>query len=343
MKENYLSKISKQMFWELFPITDNIPDSIKILNPKHQNKILINGELREWRGNVHQVYSPILVVNKENGQLEKRQIGTYPIASIQETTEALHAAIKAYNNGRGDWPSMPIMDTILHLKYFLTEMKKQKMEIVTLIVWEIGKTVIDAEKEFDRTIDYINEPIRSAKILSNNSNTFEVTQNFIGQTKRLPHGVVLCMGPFNYPLNETFTTLIPALIMGNTILFKPPKHGTLLFYPLLQAFRDNFPKGVVNTIYGRGNKIIPGLMESGKINVLTLIGSSKVANELKKMHPKVNRLRAILGLDAKNAAIVTPDADLNLAVKEIITGSLSFNGQRCTALKIVWVHRSVAD
>jgi len=82
MKENYLSKISKQMFWELFPITDNIPDSIKILNPKHQNKILINGELREWRGNVHQVYSPILVVNKENGQLEKLQIGTYPIASI---------------------------------------------------------------------------------------------------------------------------------------------------------------------------------------------------------------------------------------------------------------------
>jgi acyl-CoA reductase-like NAD-dependent aldehyde dehydrogenase len=84
-------------------------------------------------------------------------------------------------------------------------------------------------------------------------------------------------------------------------------------------------------------------MQSGKINVLTLIGSSKVANELKKSHPKVNRLRAVLGLDAKNAAIVTPEADLDLAVKEIITGSLSFNGQRCTALKIIWVHRTVAD
>jgi len=184
----------------------------------------------------------------------------------------LHAAVKAYNNGRGEWPSMPIMDRILHLKYFLTEMKKQKMEIVKLIVWEIGKTVIDAEKEFDRTIDYINETIRSAKILSNNSNTFEVTQNFIGQTKRLPHGVVLCMGPFNYPLNETFTTLIPALIMGNTILFKPPKHGTLLFEPLLEAFSKCFPKGVVNTVYGRGRDIVPTLMESGKIDVLALIG-----------------------------------------------------------------------
>ena len=131
--------------------------------------------------------------------------------------------------------------------------------------------------------------------------------------------------------------------MGNTLLFKPPKHGTLLHYPLLEAFRDCFPKGVVNTIYGRGNKIIPNLMKSGDINVLTLIGSSKVANELKKLHPKVNRLRAILGLDAKNAAIITANADVKLAVQETVLGSLSFNGQRCTALKIVFIHRSLAD
>jgi acyl-CoA reductase-like NAD-dependent aldehyde dehydrogenase len=85
------------------------------------------------------------------------------------------------------------------------------------------------------------------------------------------------------------------------------------------------------------------MMESGKIDVLTLIGSSKVADQLKKLHPKVNRLRAILGLDAKNAAIVTQSADLELAVKECMLGSLSFNGQRCTALKIMWVHKSLVD
>jgi acyl-CoA reductase-like NAD-dependent aldehyde dehydrogenase len=151
------------------------------------------------------------------------------------------------------------------------------------------------------------------------------------------------MGPFNYPLNETFTTLIPAIIMGNTLLFKAPKHGTLLHYPMLEAFKSCFPKGVVNTIYGRGNVIIPALMESGKINVLTLIGSSKVANQLKKLHPKVNRLRAILGLDAKNAAIISKDANIALAVKETVLGSLSFNGQRCTALKTIFVHQSIAN
>ena len=130
--------------------------------------------------------------------------------------------------------------------------------------------------------------------------------------------------------------------MGNTILFKPPKHGTLLHYPLLKAFQECFPKGVVNTIYGRGANVVPPLMQTGKINVLTLIGSSKVANDLKKMHPKLNRLRAVLGLDAKNAGIILKNADVELAVKECILGSLSFNGQRCTAIKIIWVHRSIA-
>ncbi|MGF6962432.1 acyl-CoA reductase-like NAD-dependent aldehyde dehydrogenase [Paraburkholderia youngii] len=77
--------------------------------------------------------------------------------------------------------------------------------------------------------------------------------------------------------------------------------------------------------------------------MLALIGSSKVADHLKKQHPKSHRLRAVLGLDAKNAAIVLPDADIDLAVKECLLGTLSFNGQRCTALKIPMVHHSIVD
>ncbi len=170
-----------------------------------------------------------------------------------------------------------------------------------------------------------------------------VVEGTIGQIRRTPLGVVLCMGPYNYPLNETFATLIPALIMGNTLLFKPPKFGILLFEPLLEAFRSAFPKGVINTVYGSGAEVVPYLLGSGKVNTLTLIGSSKVADHLKKLHPKANRLRAILGLDAKNAAIVLADADIELAVKECLLGALSFNGQRCTALKMLIVHQSVAD
>ena len=146
------------------------------------------------------------------------------------------------------------------------------------------------------------------------------------------------MGPYNYPLNETFATLIPALLMGNTVAFKPPQYGTLLFTPLLEAFRSAFPKGVINTVYAPGAVVVPRML-----NVLALIGSSKVADHLKKQHPKSHRLRAIVGLDAKNAAIILPDADIELTVKECLLGTLSFNGQRCTALKMLIVHESIAE
>jgi glyceraldehyde-3-phosphate dehydrogenase (NADP+) len=84
-------------------------------------------------------------------------------------------------------------------------------------------------------------------------------------------------------------------------------------------------------------------MSSGKIDVLAFIGSSKVADLLKSQHPKAHRLRSVLGLEAKNTAIVLSDADIDSAVHECVRGSLSFNGQRCTALKILFVHSLIAD
>src|SRR5690606_15997769 len=271
------------------PVEFSLPDEI------HQREYLCNAEMLPWNGPVSEVYSPICVPDAQ-GILQRKFIGTYPSCTDKEALEALDADVNAYDNGRGEWPTMSIDNRIKCLQKFVFKMNEQRSLVVKLIMWEIGKSHTDAAKEFDRTVDYINATIDALKDIDRQSSRFEIEEGVVAQIRRSPIGVVLCMGPFNYPLNETFTTLIPAIIMGNTLLFKPPKHGTLLHYPLLQAFRECFPKGVVNTIYGRGNSVVPGLMQSGKIDVLTLIGSSKVANELKKLHPKVNRLRAILGL-----------------------------------------------
>ncbi|UYQ93312.1 NADP-dependent glyceraldehyde-3-phosphate dehydrogenase [Chitinophaga horti] len=325
----------------IFPEANAIPEAFRLPAEMHQREYLAGGEMKPWNGDVHTVLSPICIQTPEG--LQRKVIGSYPLCGQDEAMSALDDAEKAYNNGRGEWPTMSVAERIGRVEKFTGKMIEKKDEVVKLIMWEIGKSYADSVKEFDRTVEYIHATIDALKELDRKSSGFEQEQGIIGQIRRSPLGVVLCMGPFNYPLNETFTTLIPALIMGNTLLFKPPKHGTLLHYPLLEAFRTCFPKGVVNTIYGRGNVIIQPLMESGRINVLTLIGSSKVANQLKKMHPKVNRLRAILGLDAKNAAIITEKADIDLAVQECVLGSLSFNGQRCTAIKIIFVHRKVAD
>src|SRR6187549_3040248 len=325
----------------MFPHLDEIPQQVRLAGTIEQREYLCDGVLRRWEGPLQDVESPVCLHN--SGRLDRQRIGAYPLLTGREALDVLAAGARAWNQGRGVWPTMPIEGRIRAVEQFGWRMKDRRADVVRLLMWEIGKSLADAEKEFDRTVDYIRDTIGALKDLDRVSSRFVIEEGVIAQIRRAPLGVVLCMGPFNYPLNETFTTLIPAIIMGNTLLFKPPKHGTLLHYPLLKAFQECFPKGVVNTIYGRGHTIIPGLMKSGKIDVLTLIGSSKVANELKKLHPKVNRLRAILGLGAKNAAIITRHADLKLAVQETVTGSLSFNGQRCTALKIIYVHKSIAD
>jgi glyceraldehyde-3-phosphate dehydrogenase (NADP+) len=84
------------------------------------------------------------------------------------------------------------------------------------------------------------------------------------------------------------------------------------------------------------------LMASGEMDAFAFIGSTDAATELLKMHPKPNRLRVCLGLEAKNPAIVFPDCNLDTAVSECVLGSLSFNGMRCTAIKIIYVHESIA-
>jgi aldehyde dehydrogenase (NAD+) len=324
----------------LFPAEHDIPEAHRLPSPLRQQVYLVDGELKTWQGEYQRVLSPVCI-RAADGSVTQVEIGSYPLHDESASDAALDAAVRAYDNGRGAWPTMSVAQRIGCIEDFTRQMVAQRARIVQLIMWEIGKSLADSEKEFDRTVEYIKATIVALKDLDNSSSRFTVVEGTIGQVRRTPLGVVLCMGPYNYPLNETFATLIPALIMGNTLVFKPPKFGALLFEPLLEAFRSALPKGVINTVYGAGAVIVPRMLNSGKINVLTLIGSSKVANHLKKEHPKAHRLRAILGLDAKNAAIVLPDADLELAVKECLLGALSFNGQRCTALKMLIVHQSI--
>lgn len=325
----------------LFPTPDDIPAQWRLGEPLEQRDYLVAGELRRWDGPLATVRSPVWL---KDGDGERQVIlGSAPLLDADTALTALDAAVQAYDKGRGAWPTMRVAERIQHVETFLARMREQRTAVVKLLMWEIGKNLKDSEKEFDRTCDYIVDTINALKELDRRSSRFELEQGTLGQIRRAPLGVALCMGPYNYPLNETFTTLIPALIMGNTVVFKPAKFGVLLIRPLLEAFRDSFPAGVINVIYGRGRETVSALMASGKIDVFAFIGTHKAAADLKKLHPRPHRLRAALGLDAKNPGIVLPQVDLDNAVEEAVTGALSFNGQRCTALKILFVHEDVVE
>lgn len=325
----------------VFPTPGRVPAAHRPEAPIDQRHYLVGGELRTWEGPLQEVVSPLRM--RAGARTRRPRLGAYPQLTGTESLAALAAARAAYDHGRGAWPTLPVEERIRHVEAFTAAMVERRAEVVHLLMWEIGKSQADAEKEFDRTVEYIRGTIDALKDLDRVSSRFVIEQGVIAQIRRAPLGVVLCMGPYNYPLNETFTTLIPALIMGNTVVCKPPKLGVLLYGPLLEAFRECFPPGVVNTVYGDGATVVGPLMESGGIDVLAFIGTSRVADILKHQHPRPHRLRSVLGLDAKNPAIILGDADLENAVAECLLGALSFNGQRCTALKILFVHSSIAD
>ncbi|MFT5244004.1 MAG: glyceraldehyde-3-phosphate dehydrogenase (NADP+) [Psychroserpens sp.] len=316
-----------------------IPDQFKIKETINQNTYLIGGELKTWAGETSQVYSTISSTKNYKPTL----LGTIPTLGEKEALQALDAAVTAYDKGQGLWPTMKVIDRIACMEKFVKQMKTKREEVVKLLMWEIGKNLPDSEKEFDRTVDYIYDTIEDYKQMDRDSAKFEKNSGVNAHIRRGPLGVVLCLGPYNYPLNETFALLIPALIMGNTTIFKPAKIGVLLLSPLLEAFQNSFPKGVVNIIYGRGRAVATPIMKDGRVDVLALIGHSNSANALQNEHPKSNRLRMVLGLEAKNPAIVLKDADLDLAISECINGATSFNGQRCTALKVLYVHEDIVE
>ena len=321
-------------------MNQNIPEKYTLNSPIHHDTYLIDGKIGKWNGEFTEVISTLLANEEDDKYIT---LGDSPKMDKKHALLALEAADKAYSNGTGTWPTMKVYERINCMQKFVDLMVLKRNEVVKLLMWEIGKNLKDSEKEFDRTVDYINETIKEYKKIDRDGAFFHNNSGVRALIRRGPLGVVLCLGPYNYPLNETFALLIPAIIMGNTAIFKPAKHGVLLIAPLLDAFKKSFPPGVVNIVFGRGREIAAPIMETGKINVLALIGHSSSAISLQDLHPQKNRLRLVLGLEAKNPAIIMDDADLELTVNECLNGSLSYNGQRCTAIKVIYVHEKIKE
>jgi glyceraldehyde-3-phosphate dehydrogenase (NADP+) len=325
----------------LFPYESDIQATMMDMIPVVQDEYLLNGRLVSWDGPFRDVFSPVCVRTSDG--IAPKVIGKSPLMTEKESLEALQAARQAYDNGRGAWPVMSPTERIGRIESFISAMEIKRDRIVTLLMWEIGKSRLDSRREFDRTIEFTKSTIGVLREHYGTPLKTVAGQGITGTIDRVPVGVVLCMGPFNYPLFETFTALVPALATGNTVIFKPPRFGSLLFHSLLEPLCDLFPPGAVNIIYGPGREIVPPLLSSGMVDALAFIGTSGVATYLKGLHPKPHRLRCVLGLEAKNPAIILPDTDLDGAVEESVRGALAYNGQRCAALKMFFVHTSVVD
>jgi glyceraldehyde-3-phosphate dehydrogenase (NADP+) len=319
---------------------DEIPADLAPGAPFFCTETLLDGELVPWDGPLQMVRSPITVQGVRGPDLQL--LGACPAHGPEDGERALAAALAAWDQGLGDWPCRPAEERIACVEEFRRLMAERRAEIVRFMVWEICKSRKESEQEFDRTLGYLDDTVAALRAMLAQWAKAAPAGSLKAVQGRSPLGVALCMGPFNFPLNETLATLIPALIMGNTAVVKLPRIGRMLFTPLLECFRRAFARGVVNVLCG-GIEVVEPALTSGKVDVLAFIGTSRAAEALRALHPHPNRLRCVLGMEAKNAAIVLADADLETALPEIVRGAFGFNGQRCTAIKLIFVAKPIAQ
>lgn len=268
------------------------------------------------------------------------------IGSVQALTQdEVNQCIQSAKAAQPDWSLMSIYDRAHYLHAWADELLKMKEELATIMMKEVGKAYQDAIKEVERTADLIHYTVEEAIHLSGESLNGEHfpggSRSKLAVIERVPLGVVLAISPFNYPVNLAAAKLAPALITGNTVIFKPATQGSISGTKMIEALaKTNLPAGVLNLVTGKGSVIGDYLVEHDDIALVTFTGGTSTGERIAQ---KAKMIPLVMELGGKDPAIICEDANLELAAKQIVSGAYSYSGQRCTAIKRVLVHRSVAD
>ena len=158
---------------DVFPAESDVPKEYALDKSIEQTEYLIDGEIRTWTKEFEDVYGPVCMQDGQ-GNIKPKRLGKYPLLDEQESLLALDAAVNAYKNGRGVWPAMAVKDRIRCMQQLVSTIQSQKNAIVKMLMWEIGKSSGDSEKEFDRTIEYIIDTIEELKKMDRENSKFDM-------------------------------------------------------------------------------------------------------------------------------------------------------------------------
>ena len=298
--------------------------------------------------NTYQYYSQGIWKSSESGETIviqspylKKSIGAVQALTQTEVNQCIQSSKEAQKS----WANTSIYDRAHYLQAWADELLKMKEELATTVMQEVGKAYQDAVKEVERTADLIRYTVEEAIHLSGESLNGEHfpggSCSKLAVVERVPLGVILAISPFNYPVNLAAAKLAPALITGNSVIFKPATQGSISGIKMIEALaKTNIPAGVLNLVTGKGSVIGDYLIEHEDIALVTFTGGTSTGERIAQ---KAKMIPLVMELGGKDPAIVCEDANLQLASKQIVSGAYSYSGQRCTAIKRVFVHHSVAD
>lgn len=254
-------------------------------------------------------------------------------------------AIQSAKEAQKSWALMPTRDRADIIHKAARIMEKYEEEIAGILVKEIAKSKSSSISEVKRTIDFMHFTAETAKRMTGETIYGDAFPGFdktkISLVDRVPLGVILCISPFNYPVNLSVSKIAPALVGGNSVIFKPPTQGSISAMYLGQIFCEaGIPAGVLNIVTGKGSEIGDYLTTHPGIDMINFTGSTEIGHHIAKEAAMVPLL---LELGGKDAAIVLEDCDLDETAQNIVKGAFNYSGQRCTAVKRVLVMKSIAD
>jgi aldehyde dehydrogenase (NAD+) len=262
-------------------------------------------------------------------------IGVFPKSGAEDVDRAVTAAQEAYV----DWRLVPAPKRGEILFRFAQLLVEAKDELTELMTHEMGKVWPEAGGDVQEAIDMSYYMGGEGRRLFGQTTPSELRDKF-QMSVRMPIGVIGVITPWNFPIAIPSWKIAPALVAGNTVVFKPARDTPALgqrFVELLDA--AGVPKGVVNIVHGGGGAVGDRLVKHPDVPVITLTGSRETGVEV--MRNAADGLKHIhLELGGKNGIIVMEDADLDLALDGILWSAFGTSGQRCTAASRVIVHDS---
>ena len=265
-------------------------------------------------------------------------IGTFPRSDAADVDRAVAAAKAAYE----DWRLVPAPKRGEILYRFAQLVTDAKAELTDLMAHEMGKVRAEAGGDVQEAIDMSFYMGGEGRRLFGQTTPSELRNKF-QMSVRMPIGVIGVITPWNFPIAIPSWKIAPALVAGNTVVFKPATDTPALGHRFVELLAEaGVPKGVVNIVHGGGGAVGDRLVLHSDVPVITLTGSRDTG--VKVLEAAAERLKHVhLELGGKNAIIVMDDADLDLALEGILWSAFGTSGQRCTATSRVIVHESLYD
>lgn len=271
----------------------------------------------------------ILDINPATGEV----IEKIKCSSPGEIASGVKLARKAFKI----WHKVPLKKKIALFKNIARDLHKEKKAIGQLITKEMGKTYKSAVGECEGTAYAIEENIKLAEKAAETEIFKE--GNLTTEVHRVPMGAVVVITPWNFPVGMPESLLTPAILMGNTVVFKPSENTPLTGKALYEIYNRYLPKGVINLL--QGAEEVGEMIINSDVDMVAFVGSQAVGKKIMEAcSKKLNRL--VLELGGKDPMIILKDADLKKAVPYAVHGSLRNSGQVCVSVERIYIEDSIA-